>query len=184
MIPTIHFKGKDYPAFQTNGQASRFCMPFALEVCKGHIGYDIGCNRSEWSLPNSILIDPVIDPEHDAMNLPKLQADYIFSSHCLEHLPNWSEALNHWHSRLKPNANLFLYLPNMDTQKYWRPWSNKKHIHYLTPAILGAYFEDNNLMWKDVFIGNTDPYDSFIVMAVKNEAEFKQPILNLPPLGS
>lgn len=167
MIETIHFAGRDYPAFQTNGQASRFCMPFALEVLKGVI-LDIGCAKAEWSFPGAILIDKAIDPSHDAMDLPKLNVDGIFSSHCLEHLPDWVGALDHWHTRLKTNSNLFLYLPNMDTQKYWRPWSNKKHIHYLTPAILKAYFEDNNLMWKDVFISETDLYDSFIVIAVKN----------------
>lgn len=61
MIKTIKFTNKEYPEFQTNGNAARFCMPFALEICKG-VGFDIGCNRAEWSLPNSILIDPLIGP--------------------------------------------------------------------------------------------------------------------------
>jgi len=40
MIETIEFKNKIYPKFQSNGFASRFCFPFALEVCNG-IGYEI-----------------------------------------------------------------------------------------------------------------------------------------------
>ena len=31
---TIKFNGKEYPEFQANGNAARFIMPFAKEVCK------------------------------------------------------------------------------------------------------------------------------------------------------
>jgi len=41
-MKTIRFNKKEYPAFQTNGNAARFIMPFAQEVCKGK-GLDIGC---------------------------------------------------------------------------------------------------------------------------------------------
>lgn len=164
MIPTITFKGKTYPAFQTNGQASRFCMPFALEVCKG-IGFDIGCNRAEWSLPGSILIDPAIDPSHDAMVLPALNVDYVFSSHCLEHLPDWVGALDHWTTRLRSGGTLFLYLPD-ESQLYWRPFHNRKHLHQFRPEMLFDYLIHSNNYHK-IFVSGVDAYNSFTVMAEK-----------------
>lgn len=164
MINTIHFAGKDYPAFQTNGQASRFCMPFALEVCKG-VGFDIGCNRADWSFPGSILIDKAIDPAHDAMDLPKLNVDYIFSSHCLEHLPDWVGALNHWTERLRSTGTLFLYLPD-ESQEYWRPYNNRKHLHQFRPQMLFDYLVSTNKYHK-IFVSGVDAYNSFTVMAEK-----------------
>ena len=56
MIETIEFKGELYPKFQSEGNAAQFALPFAKQVCKGR-GYDIGCNRLEWSFPGSIPID-------------------------------------------------------------------------------------------------------------------------------
>lgn len=164
MIKTVNFLGVDYPEFQTNGNAARFCMPFALEVCKG-IGYDIGCNRSEWSLPGSILIDPAIDPAHDALDLPAMKVDYIFSSHCLEHLANWVSALDHWTSRLHSGGTLFLYLPD-ESQVYWRPYHNRKHIHQFRPDILRDYLTASNKYHK-IFVSGVDAYNSFTVMAEK-----------------
>jgi len=44
MIEIIEFQGHRYPKFQSDGNAARFCRPFALEVCKG-VGFDIGYSR-------------------------------------------------------------------------------------------------------------------------------------------
>lgn len=169
MIEIIDFKGKQYPLLQTTGNAMRFAMPFAEAIIgKNKLGYDIGCKYPEWSYPNSILIDPEIDPSHDAMDLPKMSVDYIISSHCLEHLSNWVLALEHWHSRLKIGGILFLYLPNMDEQMYWRGWHNKKHVHYLNPSILKSYFEDNEHLWqKSIVTTGCDLNGSFYCIAEK-----------------
>ena len=165
MIKTIEHEGNVYPAFQAEGFAAQFAIPFAQKVCIG-VGYDIGCNRPEWSLPGSIPIDPLIgDYGYEAMNLPFGNVDYIFSSHCIEHLPNWVDALDYWKNMLADGGVLFLYLPNMDLQSYWRPWYNRKHIHYLTPEILTAYFTQPG--WKNVFISGTDLNCSFTVIAEK-----------------
>lgn len=135
----IEFKGKMYPKFQSEGNAARWVMPFAQEVCKGK-GLDIGFSKDEWKFPGAMGIDLTVG--HDAMELPMLdeyfEVDYIFSSHCLEHLPDWVGALNHWLTRLKWDGLLFLYLPDY-SQEYWRPWNNRKHIHALTPQLLTDY---------------------------------------------
>lgn len=164
MINMVSFKGKQYPTLQTNGNAARFALPFANELISG-VGLDIGCNRKEWSFPDSIMIDLSIDDEWDANLLPEEQYDYIFSSHCLEHVPHWTKTLDYWATRLKAGGVLFLYLPHY-SQEYWRPWNNSKHINVLTPEIIKDYL--HNRSWCNIFV--TEGYDlnnSFYAIAEK-----------------
>ena len=167
----IEFKGEVYPKWQAEGFAAKFAFPFAEQVCKGY-GVDIGCNREAWCYPGADSIDPVLNTG-DAYNINLFASngqeyllDYIFSSHCIEHLPDWVKALDYWHTRLKSGGVLFLYLPD-HSQKYWRSWSNRKHIHNLTPEIVGNYFKDQPEMWGDVLVSNVDLNNSFIVIAYK-----------------
>ena len=171
----IEFKGNSYPAWQASGFAARFAFPFAEEVCDGE-GLDIGCMKYEWAFLGAEPIDISFDNGYSAMNLPspvevdpesiESAWDYIFSSHCLEHLPDWVKALDYWHTRLKVGGVVFLYLPD-HSQKYWRSWHNRKHIHNLTPEIVGNYFKDQPEMWGDVLVSNVDLNNSFIVIAYK-----------------
>ena len=166
MIETIEFKGKLYPLFQSQGFASRFAFPFAELLCKGK-GVDVGCNREEWKFKDAIAADPNIEGcEYDAFNLPD-ELDFTFSSHVIEHLERPFEAINYWHERMKVGATLFLYLPDLDTQKYWRVWSNKKHIFHINPSIMKMYFEDHSHLWKNVFISGIDLNNSFYCIAEK-----------------
>jgi len=162
-IQIIRFQDKAYPKFQSEGFAAQFAIPFALKVCKG-VGYDIGCNRAEWSFPGSIPFDRVIDERQDAMNLPALTVDYVFSSHCLEHLPDWVGALDHWASRIRSGGVMFLYLPH-PSQGYWLPWHNRKHLHILDPKYIEKYFTERG--WNNIFVSGADLNNSFIAMAEK-----------------
>lgn len=138
-VSTIEFKGVDYPMWQASGNAARFAIPFAIEVCKGGVGYDVGCNRPSWALPGAIPIDPSIDSAYDAMHLPDVIVDYFFSSHMLEHyVGRFQDVIEYWLTRLKKGGVIMLYLPNCDYQKYWA-WGNTKHIHYLNPTIMRDY---------------------------------------------
>jgi SAM-dependent methyltransferase len=161
----INFNGKNYPEFQSKGFASQFAIPFAKHFCIG-VGYDIGCNRIEWSFPDSIPIDPILN-KYDAYNLPDQNVDYIFSSHCLEHLPNWVNALEYWISKLKSGGVLFLYLPDYE-QEYWRPWNNRKHVHCFTPNIIKDFLVQNkNICLNTIFVSERDLNHSFIAVAEK-----------------
>lgn len=168
MIETIEFQGENYPLFQTNGNAARFCLPFALEVCKGE-GYDIGCGKLEWSFPDSIPVDIALPKwgknNLEAMNLTRGGMDYIFSSHCLEHLNDWVSVLDYWTLRIRKGGTLFLYLPHY-SQKYWRPFSNRKHLNIFTPRIIKDYLI-NSGNYKNIFVSKRDLYNSFMVMAEK-----------------
>jgi hypothetical protein len=163
MVKTIYYKGETYPKFQEEGNAAQFAIPFAKHVCKGR-GYDIGCNKLDWSFPGSMPIDPALDPKYHAMNLPYVNVDYIFSSHCLEHVDRWVDVLDYWYTCLKSGGVLFLYLPDM-SQVYWRPWHNRKHIHVFTPEIIYNYLYDKG--YKNIFISGRDLNNSFMVFCEK-----------------
>jgi predicted SAM-dependent methyltransferase len=159
----ILFEEEKYPLFQSQGNASQFAIPFAKHFCKG-TGYDIGYNKEDWKYPNSIGID-INDTlnNYDANNLPDELVDYIYSSHCLEHLDNWIESLELWISKIKEGGLIFLYLPDF-SQKYWRPWNNRKHKHIFTPEILKEFCKSKNLQYS---CSGVDLNNSFIIVIYK-----------------
>ena len=159
----VEFKGDNYLQFQTEGNASQFAIPFAKKVCIGK-GYDIGFCKEEWKFPGAIGIDESLKNGFDANCLPELEVDYIFSSHCLEHVPHWTNTLEYWINSLKSNGTLFLYLPDF-SQKYWRPWHNRKHIHCFTPSIIKAFLEDH--CCKNIFVSGIDLNNSFMAVCSK-----------------
>lgn len=160
----VEFDGDIYPELQTKGNAAQFAIPFAKHILSGE-GLDIGCNREEWAFPGSRMIDLEFEDEYDAYHLPSGQYDYIFSSHCLEHLEDWVGALDTWSDALKSGGTMFLYLPHY-AQKYWRPWNNRKHVSVLTPEMLRDYYESRG--FENILV--TEGYDlnhSFYAVATK-----------------
>lgn len=161
-MDTINYKGVTYPLFQSEGNAAQFAIPFAKHLCKG-TGYDIGCGRVEWALPGAIAIDLNFN-DHDAFNLPLVGVDYIFSSHCLEHIKDWVAALEYWHDILRLGGTMFLYLPDY-SQVYWRPWNNRKHLHVLTPNMITDWMKDKG--YTNIFASGVDLNNSFMVAGEK-----------------
>lgn len=167
MIETINYKNRDYPLLQTQGFASQYAIPFASKFCKG-IGYDIGCMKKEWAFPGSIPIDIDFkeDPWH-ATNLPYDiygSVDYIFSSHCLEHLDSWIGVMDFWYENIKSGGVLFLYLPHYE-QEYWRPWNNRKHKNIFSAEIIRDYMLDKG--YHKIFCSGVDLNCSFMVVGEK-----------------
>lgn len=160
-MKTIKHLENTYPEFQSTGNAARFFIPFAKEVCKGE-GYDIGCNREEWKFPDATPIDLTLGS--NALSLPPGRVDYIFSSHCLEHLPNWVTALEHWAEHIKSGGSLALYIPHED-QSYWHPWHNRKHIHSFSSTLMRKYFAENAHLWAKAFVSERDLNHSIAIIA-------------------
>ena len=158
----IDYKGKIYPEFQAQGYASQFAIPYAKHFCTGE-GVDIGCNREEWKYPGAYAVDPAIN-DYDATNFPYENLDYVFSSHCLEHLYDWVSVLDYWTSKLKSGGTLFLYLPDY-SQEYWKPWNNRKHLNIFTPQIISDYMNDCG--YKNVFASGVDLNNAFMVAGEK-----------------
>ena len=161
-MKTITHDGNKYPKFQSVGNAAQFAIPFAKHVCTG-TGVDIGCNREEWKFPGAYAVDPSIN-DYDALNFPYDNLDYVFSSHCLEHISNWVDVLVYWTSKLKSGGTLFLYLPDY-SQTYWRPWHNRKHVNIFTPDILADYM--NARGYTNIFKSGVDLNNAFMVMGEK-----------------
>jgi hypothetical protein len=158
----INYKTKTYPKFQSEGNAAQFAIPYAKHFCIG-TGIDVGCNREEWMFPGALPIDPVIN-EYDALNFPYENLDYVFSSHCLEHLQNWVDVLDYWTSKIKSGGVLFLYLPDY-SQEYWKPWNNRKHLNIFTPQIISDYMNDCG--YKNIFASGVDLNNAFMVVGEK-----------------
>ena len=166
-IETVVHGSNQYPLFTTKGNAAKYIMEFAKEIVKGGVIYDIGYGKDEWKFPGAIGIDLKDGNEYDAMHLPDAPADAVFNSHLFEHLERPYEAIDVWYEKLKVGGTLFMYLPNMDTQSYHRPWSNRKHLHWVSPHIMRMYFNDNKDKWGNVFISERDSYDAFTCFAEK-----------------
>ncbi len=160
---TFDYNGKIYPDYIRQGDAVRHIIPFAQNFCKGQ-GLDIGGLR-EWSFPGAIVVNPA-EPtsKFDAFNLPDLEPDYIFSSHCLEHIRDYIKALILWSKTLRHGGQLFLYLPHLDME-YWRPENCKKHLHQFTAKQIVRDLVD--LGFKDIFHSERDLYWSFAVTGVR-----------------
>lgn len=141
--PIFEYKGKLYPNYIRKGNACRFILPVAKQFCIGK-GLDVGCG--DWPLQGAQGID--VKQGGDAMALPEGTYDYIFSSHCLEHLENPIAALKHWKTRLWHGWNhdygagvLFLYLPHPDME-YWLPQNCEKHLHSWQPKEMAKILSD------------------------------------------
>src|SRR5206468_3266285 len=109
------YRGELFPSYLKSGNAVQFIAPTAKKFCQGR-GLDVGAGP--WPLEGAQPVE--LRDGGDAMNLPSGEFDYVFSSHCLEHLANPVAAIEHWKTRLKPGCVLFLYLPHPD-MRYWRP---------------------------------------------------------------
>lgn len=164
-MEVIEFRGEIYPHFQSTGNAARFIMPFAKEVLKGEVIYDVGYYKQEWKFPGAIGVDLSDGSGYHAMNLPEQIADGIFSSHLIEHLDNWVEVLDYWTSKLRSGGVLFLYVPDY-SQHYWRPFYNRKHRSCFEPKIIGDYLKASNQYHK-IFVSGVDAYNSFTAFAEK-----------------
>lgn len=156
------YRGALYPEYLKHGNAARFAVPAALEFCIGK-GVDVGAGR--WPFPGAQPVD--VREGGDAMALPEGQFDYVFSSHCLEHLANPVAALRHWQERLRPGGVLFLYLPHPD-MSYWRPQHCARHLHQWWPADMARLVTD--LGFERVIHSERDLAWSFSVVGFKAAA--------------
>lgn len=159
----FNYKGKLYPEYIKHGNACHFIESVAKKFCIGK-GLDIGGTK-DWNYPKAQIIN-IEDPsnDYDAYNLPNKKYDYIFSSHTLEHLPNYVQALEYWIDHLKKGGVLFLYLPHPDME-YWLPQNNKKHLSVFYPNDINKCLKD--LGMKQVINSERDMYWAFTVVGIK-----------------
>jgi SAM-dependent methyltransferase len=164
MIKTVKFMDQELPFWVADGFHSQYIIPFASKICQG-VGLDVGCGKEAWKFPGAIAVDPAMN-RYSAEVLPLNPFndgwDYIFSSHCLEHIESWEEVLKYWTQNIRPGGVLFLYLPHPDCL-YWRPelMPTKRHLHSFSPEQMKKKFEE--LGYKNIFCSERDLSWSFAV---------------------
>lgn len=167
-MKTLIFRDKCYPDFISHGYHSRFIMPVAEDVIGfDRLGVDVGAKRREWAYPGAICVDSSFDDGFHARNLPYAGSlDYIFSSHCLEHIHNWKQVIEYWYSCLTDGGILFLYLPHPDNE-YWdaRFMPTKRHVNNLYPDIVAERLRE--VGFNNVFNSQRDAAYSFSVYGEK-----------------
>jgi SAM-dependent methyltransferase len=125
--PVLEDLFRDFPSFLNVGDAKAFVQDVALEYCVGR-GIDVGAGKNP--LPGATPVDQGDDANaYDLGRWPDGSLDYVFSSHCLEHLDRWQEALVEWVRVIRPGGVLFLYLPH-EKMTMWlpgSPWVGQDH---------------------------------------------------------
>jgi hypothetical protein len=131
------YQGKFYPDYLTVGGAVFGILPKAQEFCQGR-GLDVGGGL--WPFPGSTPIDTASGPgtANKLSDIPDGSQDYVFSSHTLEHIADWRDALAVWVAKVKPGGILFLYLPHPECG-LWRkenPFMAQHHAWIPTPEVV------------------------------------------------
>ncbi len=165
MTEIFEYDGQIFPGYLKRGNASAHIAATAAHFCEGR-GLDVGAGK--WPLPWA---EPVeLTNGGSAEALPEGEYDFVFSSHCLEHLANPVAAIDHWKTRIKPGGVLFLYLPHPD-MSYWRPQHCRKHLHTFRPADTAQMLRD--LGFVDVLHGERDLYWSFACVGFNGKPQEK-----------
>lgn len=113
------YNNRKYPDYLFVGGASFAIFEKAKLFLKGN-GLDIGAGF--WEFPGSTPIDLFrgVGYENHIDDYAENSVDYVFSSHCLEHISDWEKELKLWISKLKKGGRLFLYLPHPSCE-IWLP---------------------------------------------------------------
>ncbi len=98
-------------------------------------------------VPQAIGID-VDYPGYDGRNLPFPDAsqDSVYSSHCLEHIDDYRQAIAEWFRVIRPGGHLIIIVPNQflyeKRQSLPSRW-NQDHRRFYTPASLMTEIEQS-----------------------------------------
>lgn len=160
------FNGVRYPGYLHQGNAAAYILDTAQRYCTGS-GVDIGANQ--WPYPGAVPVDDRLG--ENAYRLDRFEdgsLDYVFSSHCLEHLDRWEGALRLWIGKLRPGGVLFLYLPH-ESMELWRPggpWVGGAHKWSPTWRAVVPFLESEGMEILE-YGRERDDYWSFHIAARK-----------------
>ena len=150
-----------YPDYLNGGNAMEGIRGKAMQYCKGR-GLDVG--SSTWPLEGAL----ALPTENDRHMFDLAPFDYIFSSHCLEHIDNWQDELKLWANSIKVGGMVFMYLPHPRMEK-WRAldgeWSGPWHRWNPSPMALVQWLHENTTLRVDEYTAYPDAYWSFHIIA-------------------
>lgn len=133
---------KTYQEYLNNGFFAKFMSGNGLDI--GYAGYIQGV---EPILPTAIGID-INYPGYDGIILPfqDESQNYVYSSHCLEHINNHYQSISDWFRVLKVGGYMVIVVPHqyLYEKKHYIPskW-NADHKRFYTPASLMQSIESS-----------------------------------------
>lgn len=128
----------------------KLCNGFFTKYMSGN-GLDIGfagyIDGAEPIRPDAIGVD-IGYPGYDGKTLPfpNNSQDYVYTSHCLEHIVNYKQAIGEWHRVTKTNGFIVIVVPHqyLYEKKISLPskW-NDDHKRMYTPSSLLLEIENS-----------------------------------------
>lgn len=148
---------KVWPSFLFQGNATSFIKDKALTFCKGD-GIDFGAGK--WCLPGAIPVDH--STYFTIEDFDPNSLDFVYSSHCLEHIVSWKVILRGLIDKIKINGIIFLYLPHEISP--WTGW--RKHKWVPDCDIIANAFSEMGILLIE---GSSTPdkYQSFYMVGKK-----------------
>jgi SAM-dependent methyltransferase len=155
-----------YPGYLHHGEAAAFCRYHAQRHCRGR-GVDVGAGR--WPFPGAHPVEDGAEENAYRLKAADDSLDYVFSSHCLEHLERWRDALREWRRVLQPGGILYLYLPH-PACTMWHPEALPHHRWQPEPDALAEHLTalGFDIVESSLF---PDAYLSFFIVARKRRDE-------------
>lgn len=117
-----------YPDYLNHGDAKSFIEHVALKYCQG-TGIDVGAGQWPFSTATAVRDEPHQNAYRLDM-IPESSLDYVFSSHCIEHLKDPRAAFELWARKLKMGGKIFIYAPH-PAMSLWAPgaaWCGNGHV--------------------------------------------------------
>ena len=141
----------------------------ALKYCRGY-GLDVGCSNHKLSGSIGVDLNRAANPDvlspADCIPLEPEKCDYVFSSHCLEHMDNIEKTLLEWKRLLKKRGILFLYLPH-EMSAFWSIRAmNGIHKWEFNHELLSYFLQTLDFSIKECVV--MDDFFSFYIVAFKN----------------
>ncbi len=143
-ISPVSEAGKSYHARRTSGFFEKY-MNGEKVLDIGYKGYDNSQLRTV--VPHAIGVD--LDfPGYDGVRLPFEDAtiDCVFSSHCLEHIPSYQDAIRDWYRVARLGGFIVCIVPSRLLYEKRRDLPskfNKDHKRFYSPKSLLGEFEES-----------------------------------------
>lgn len=132
---------KTYEEKLSNGFFDKYCKSQGLDI--GYSGYQEGTVPILESAQGIDLNTP--DYDGKTLPFPDQSQDYVYSSHVLEHIQDYKQAIKEWHRVTKIGGHIITIVPHRDLyEKKLIPPSqfNADHKRFYSPASLLQEFEE------------------------------------------